>query len=130
MNPLISIVVPVYNVAPYLSRCVSSIISQTYKNVEIILVDDGSTDQSGQICDELKQSDKRIIVIHKRNGGVSDARNIGISASCGEYVSFVDSDDQIDNDYVEYLYNLAQRGGVTYLCAPIVKSILREKSLV
>lgn len=110
-EPLISIVVPVYNVAPYLQRCVSSLIKQSYKKIEIVLVNDGSNDQSGQICDELKKSDKRIIVVHKSNGGLSDARNVGIAACRGEYVSFVDSDDAVDNDYIEYLYKLIQWGG-------------------
>ena len=104
--PLISIIVPVYNVENYLRKCIDSLISQTYKNLEIILVDDGSQDKCPNICDEYKDKDSRIVVIHKNNGGLSDARNFGIKYSCGKYVTFVDSDDYVENDYIEYLYNL------------------------
>ena len=100
---LISIIVPAYNVKKYICRCLNSIISQTYKNLEIIVVDDGSIDESGKICDEFARKDKRIKVIHKENGGLSDARNIGIDESSGEYLAFVDSDDYIRNDYIEVL---------------------------
>lgn len=103
-SPLISVIVPVYNVEPYLDRCVNSLVSQTYKNLEIILVDDGSTDASPKMCDNWAEKDKRIRVIHKNNGGLSDARNIGIDASKGEYIAFVDSDDWIDLNYYETLY--------------------------
>lgn len=92
----ISVIVPVYNVAPYLERCVESIIQQTYSKLEIILVDDGSTDMSGELCDQLRDKDDRIIVIHKENGGLSDARNAGLDIATGEFVSFIDSDDYID----------------------------------
>lgn len=101
----ISIIVPVYNVEKYLKKCVSSIINQTYKNLEIILIDDGSTDNSGKICDELAQKDERIIVIHKENEGVSATKNLGMQISTGEYVGFIDSDDYIANDYIADLYN-------------------------
>lgn len=100
-NFLVSLIVPVYNVEPYLRRCLSSIISQTYKNLEIIIVDDGSTDNSGLICDEYALSDKRIKVIHKENGGLSSARNVGLGIATGEYIGFVDSDDYIDLSFVE-----------------------------
>ena len=100
---LISVVVPVYNVEKYLGRCVDSIINQTYANLEIILVDDGSTDNSGKICDDYLNKDNRIHVIHKVNGGLSDARNTGIDESKGEYILFVDSDDYISNRMVEAL---------------------------
>jgi glycosyltransferase involved in cell wall biosynthesis len=99
-NPLISIIVPVYNIAKYLERCVNSIIHQSYKNIEIILVDDGSTDGSGQICDAFKEKDPRVGVIHKINGGLSSARNAGLDIIKGEYVGFVDGDDFID----KYMY--------------------------
>lgn len=105
-NPLISIIVPVYNVEKYLQKCVYTIINQTYKNIEIILVDDGSTDSSSSICDKLKSVDSRIIVVHEKNGGLSDARNVGIKISKGEYYSFVDSDDYVTLDMIEYLYSL------------------------
>ena len=101
----ISVIVPVYNVEKYLTKCVDSIMNQTYKDLEIILVDDGSTDNSGKICDEYVKKDKRFKVIHKKNGGLSDARNVGIKNSTGEYLSFIDSDDYIDNDMIECLYN-------------------------
>lgn len=106
MGELISVIVPVYNVQKYLEKCVNSIINQTYKNIEIILVDDGSKDSSGKLCDELKRKDNRIKVIHKKNGGLSDARNTGIKMSNGSYIGFVDSDDYIKEDMFEILYNL------------------------
>lgn len=94
--PLISIIVPVFKVENYLKKCVESIINQTYSNIEIILVDDGSPDNSGEICDEFASKDKRIKVIHKSNGGLSSARNAGIDVARGEYLGFVDSDDTIE----------------------------------
>ncbi|MGN0454204.1 MAG: glycosyltransferase family 2 protein [Ruminococcus sp.] len=96
MNPLISVIVPIFNVEKYLNRGVDSIINQTYENLEIILVDDGSTDGCPGICDDYAKKDSRIKVIHKENGGLSDARNAGMKTACGEYISFVDSDDWID----------------------------------
>lgn len=96
MNPLVSVIVPVYNVENYLAECIDSIINQTYSNLEIILVDDGSTDSSGRICNDYEQKDDRIKVLHKINGGLSDARNAGIEIAKGEYISFIDSDDFID----------------------------------
>lgn len=100
----ISIIVPVYNMGKYLSRCVDSLIQQTYSNIEIILVNDGSIDNSGLLCDSYAKKDSRIVVIHKLNGGLSDARNIGLEVATGEYVGFVDSDDYIDKDMYESLY--------------------------
>ena len=108
MNNLISIIIPVYNVEQYLRQCLDSVVNQTYKNLEIILVDDGSTDNSGKICDEYAVKDNRIKVIHKQNGGVSSARNVGLDVATGDYIGFVDSDDYIENDMYEYLYNLAR----------------------
>ena len=102
---LISVIVPIYNVEKYMRNCIDSIINQTYKNLEIILVDDGSTDNSGKISDEYKNKDKRIKVLHKKNGGLSDARNKGLELSTGEYVLFIDSDDYIDRRMIEILYN-------------------------
>lgn len=101
---LISIIVPVYNVEKYIYQCVDSIINQTYTNIEIILVDDGSPDNCGKICDEYAQKDSRIKVIHKSNGGLSDARNHGIDVATGEWLMFVDSDDWIESDMAEKLY--------------------------
>ena len=104
--PLISVIVPVYNVDRYLVRCVDSIINQTYKNLEIILVDDGSTDKSPQICDSYLQKDTRIRVVHKQNGGLSSARNAGLDTATGEYIAFVDSDDYILPEMYEVLFRL------------------------
>lgn len=100
---MISVIVPSYNIAPYLQRCVESLISQTYSNLEIILVDDGSTDGTGELCDRLAEDDHRIRVIHKANGGLSDARNAGIEIATGEYYSFVDGDDYIESDAYEVM---------------------------
>ena len=102
-KPLISIIVPIYNVEKYLEKCVLSIIDQTYTNLEIILINDGSTDNSSKLCKELALLDQRIIVIHKMNGGLSDARNVGINRATGLYISFVDSDDYISTDMIETL---------------------------
>ena len=104
-NDLISIVVPIYKVEKYLEQCVTSIINQTYQNIEIILVDDGSPDNCGIMCDNYATKDARIKVIHKQNGGLSDARNHGIEIATGKYITFVDSDDYIDSKYIEELYN-------------------------
>lgn len=101
MNDLISVIIPVYNVEKYLHRCIDSVINQTYSNLEIILVDDGSTDTSPEICDEYKNLDERIVVIHKKNGGLSDARNVGFDISKGEYILFLDSDDWMVNNALE-----------------------------
>lgn len=107
--PLVSVIVPVYKVEPYLHRCVDSILSQTYTHLEIFLVDDGSPDNCGKICDEYAKKDSRIKVIHKHNSGQSDARNTGIDNMTGEWVVFVDSDDMLMTDYVETLLNLAMK---------------------
>lgn len=105
MEDLVSIIVPVYNVEKYLKKSVESILNQTYDNIEILLVDDGSTDNSGNICDSFIKIDSRIRVFHKENGGLSDARNFGIEHIRGQYVSFIDSDDYISKDYVWKLYH-------------------------
>lgn len=104
MEDLISVIVPVYKVEKYLNTCVQSIVNQTYQNLEIILVDDGSPDQCPAICDEWKQRDSRIVVLHKKNGGLSSARNAGIRIAKGKYIGFVDSDDYIDSDMYKKLY--------------------------
>lgn len=104
-NELILIVLPIYNVEKYLTKCIETVINQTYKNIEVILVDDGSTDSSSKICDEFKKKDGRIKVIHKKNGGLSDARNIGLEIAKGKYVGFIDSDDYIEKNMFEILYN-------------------------
>lgn len=112
MNDLVSIIVPIYKVEPYLRRCLDSIVNQTYTNLEIILVDDGSPDGCPQICDEYAAKDKRIIVIHKENGGLSDARNAGLDICNGEYISFVDSDDWVEKDYIYTLYSLLSNNNI------------------
>lgn len=104
MNELISVVVPIYNVEKYLGKCLNSILEQTYKNIEVILVDDGSLDNCGKICDEYALKDNRIKVIHKINGGLSDARNAGINIATGKYITFIDSDDFITKESIEILY--------------------------
>lgn len=105
-DSLVSVIVPVYKVEDYLERCVNSIRSQTYRNLEIILVDDGSPDNCGRICDFYAKADSRVKVIHKPNGGLSDARNAGIECATGEYIAFIDSDDWIDEDMIELLYKM------------------------
>ena len=107
--PLISVVIPCYNVELYLHKCIDSVLSQTYQNLEIILVDDGSPDNCGKICDEYASQDKRVKVIHKPNGGLSDARNVAIDQATGEWITFVDSDDYVAEDYVETLYGLVEK---------------------
>lgn len=102
---LVSVIIPVYNVEKYLERCVNSILLQTYQKLEVILVDDGSTDASSNLCDTIANKDSRIKVFHLKNGGVSQARNFGMMRMQGEYCMFVDADDYINNDYVETLYN-------------------------
>jgi len=102
---LVSVIVPIYNVELYLEKYINSIINQTYKNLEIILVNDGSTDNSLQICEKFINKDKRIKIINKKNGGLSDARNKGIEKSSGKYLAFIDSDDYIDYNMIENLYN-------------------------
>lgn len=108
---MISIIVPVYKVAPYLRQCVDSIIGQTYRDLEILLIDDGSPDECGEICEEYKRQDKRIIVYHTMNNGLSAARNVGLKAATGEYLGFIDSDDWIEPDMYESLMNRLEETG-------------------
>ena len=107
--PVVSIIVPVYNVKSYVGECVESLCRQTYTNLEILLVDDGSTDGSGEVCDEYADRDERIRVIHQANRGLSGARNTGLDNVQGEYIAFVDSDDLVSPNYVETLYELLMR---------------------
>lgn len=102
---LISVIVPVYKVENYLNKCVESIVNQTYNNLEIILVNDGSPDNCPQMCDDWARKDSRIKVVHKENGGLSDARNAGLAVATGEYISFVDSDDWVETEFIQSLYN-------------------------
>lgn len=109
IEPLVSVIVPVYNVEKYLEKCVNSLLQQTYKNIEIILVNDGSTDESGKMCENLAQEDDRIKVFHKKNGGLSDARNYGVERATGEYIGFVDSDDYVHERMYEKLLSTILR---------------------
>jgi Glycosyltransferases involved in cell wall biogenesis len=115
-QPKVSIIVAVYNMEEYLSDCLDSLINQTLQDIEIICVDDGSTDASLQILNEYAKREKRIKVIHKENGGVSSAKNAGIEAATGEYITFVDSDDWIDLDGLEVLYNAAEKNNADIVC--------------
>lgn len=108
---LISLIVAVYNIEEYIPRCIESILAQTYRNLEIILVDDGSTDRSGEICDDYATLDARIHVIHKKNGGLSDARNAGLDVATGEYIGFVDGDDWIEPDMYYAMYEACEAAG-------------------
>ena len=128
-TPLISVIVPVFNVEKYLERCVDSILNQSYKDLEIILVDDGSTDRSGEICEGYAKKDSRVRVFHKKNGGLSDARNFGISKSRGEYVGFVDSDDWIDREMFSELKRLAVKYDADIVTCNIARAS-NEKSAV
>ena len=109
MDDLISIIIPAYNVEKYLNRCLETVVNQTYENIEIILIDDGSTDQTPILCDTWATKDQRIKVVHKRNEGLSAARNTGMEYATGKYVGFVDSDDWIELDMFKYLYQLINK---------------------
>ncbi|MBQ3584028.1 MAG: glycosyltransferase family 2 protein, partial [Lachnospiraceae bacterium] len=104
METLISVIVPVYNIESYISKCVESLCSQTYTNLEIILVDDGSSDSSSFICDAYAKQDERIMVIHKENDGLSEARNAGLKCAHGQYLMFIDGDDYVDHTMIEKMY--------------------------
>lgn len=124
--PLISVIIPVYNVEKYLRRCVETVRNQTYHCLEIILVDDGSTDCSGKICDDLKEADKRIKVIHKQNGGLSSARNAGIRAARGAYLGFVDSDDWILPEMYMDLYRMIASGDYDISVCGLVRAYSKD----
>ena len=116
IDKTVSVILPIYNVEKYLARAVESVSNQTYTNLEIILVDDGSTDSSGKICDDMSLRDNRIKVIHKPNGGVSDARNVGKKLAIGKYILFVDPDDYIDEKMIEVLVNNIQEYDADVSC--------------
>ena len=109
MSPLISVIIPVYNVEKYIEKCILSVCNQNYKNIEIILVNDGAKDSSGVLCDKLADADSRIKVIHKENGGVSSARNTGIERANGDFICFIDGDDYVSSDYVSDMLNVAEK---------------------
>ena len=119
MESLISVVVPVYCVEEWLEGCIESILRQTYTNIELILVDDGSPDRCGEICDEYARIDKRVKVVHKENGGASSARNTGIDMATGEYLVFVDSDDILTETCIETLYSGIQNNGYQYVAGAL-----------
>ena len=123
MQALVSVIIPVYNVEKFLDRCVRSVLAQTYNNLEIILVDDGSPDRSGEMCDSLAKEDSRIVVFHKQNGGVSDARNYGTTHAKGEYITFVDSDDYVAPNYVEYLMSLITKYDADTSCCCLSRTM-------
>lgn len=129
LNTKISVIVPVYKVEPYLNKCVDSILAQTYTNLEIILVDDGSPDNCGAICDEYANRDSRIRVIHKENGGLSDARNAGMRIMTGAYVAFVDSDDWIEPTMYETLLDLLQRFKADMAFGGVADDLVRGESI-
>ena len=120
-DPLVSVIVPIYNVEDYLEECVRSIIAQSYRKLEIVLVDDGSEDRSGLICDELAAIDDRVVAYHKENGGLSDARNYGLAKSHGEWISFIDSDDYISPVFIEALLRAAINAGCDISAIPFGK---------
>lgn len=121
-SDLISVIIPIYKVEKYLSRCVESVLNQTYRCIEVILVDDGSPDRCGEICDAIARKDSRVRVYHKENGGLSDARNYGTERSGGKYITYVDSDDYIAPDYLEYLYDLIQKHNADISCCCMEKT--------
>ena len=129
MGDKISVIVPIYNVEPYLRRCIDSIINQTYENLEIILVDDGSRDNCGQICDDYAKKDTRIKVIHKKNGGLSDARNTGLEVCTGNFISFVDSDDWIDKTMLQVMINL-MKSNESDICECGVEYVYENKNIL
>lgn len=128
MNELVSVIVPVYNVEKYLKKSVNSIICQTYSNLDIILVDDGSPDRSGYLCDRFAEKDKRIRVIHKENGGVSTARNAGIDAATGTYICFVDSDDWLPSNAIEILTSRIKSDDSDFCIGEITQIGIRHTS--
>ena len=117
-QPLVSIILPVYNAQSHLARCLSSICAQTYQNLEIIVLNDGSKDQSLPVCEEFRKKDSRIILVDKANSGVSDTRNLGLKLATGEYIQFVDSDDYIDPDYTGHLVAAAEEHHADLVIAP------------
>lgn len=127
MNPLISVIVPVYKVEKYLRRCIDSILAQTYENIEVLLIDDGSPDQSGSICDDYQAKDSRVRVFHKENGGVSSSRNLGLREAKGDYIGFVDADDYISPEMYQSLLNLIEQNNADIAICGYQKEIDKDK---
>lgn len=128
MNALISIIIPIYKVEAYLNECIASVVNQTYKNLEIILVDDGSPDRCPDMCDEWAKKDERIKVIHKANGGLSDARNAGLKVARGQYIGFVDSDDWISSNMYERLLEVIEEEKADICACSLITEILDQSS--
>ncbi len=125
---VVSIIIPIYNTQPYLSRCIESVMRQSYHNLQIILVDDGSTDSSADVCDQFARQDLRMLVIHKANGGVSSARNVGLINAVGEYISFIDSDDWVERDFIEKLVqNIESKKSDCSMCVMISEDERHEE---
>ena len=122
----LSVIIPIYNVEKYLDRCIKSICNQTYENLEIILVDDGSTDGSPEMCDQYVEKDKRIKVIHKQNGGLSDARNVGLEYATGQYIFFCDSDDYVERDLISECMESISKDSIDILIFAISKISIRS----
>lgn len=127
---MVSIIVPVYNAARYIEGCVNSIVHQTYSDVEIILVDDGSTDGSGKVCDRLAQDDERIVVIHKENGGAASARNVGLDVAQGEFIAFVDADDYVESSMCEEMIAEMSEPRVSIVCCGITLTDIKGNDKV
>lgn len=127
-TPLISVIVPIYMIDRYIGLCIESIINQTYKNLEIILVDDGGNDRCPEICDLYKKKDKRIKVIHKPNGGLVSARKAGLQQSNGKYISYIDGDDWVDTKYIENLYSIAKISNSDMVCAGFTRDLFSQSA--
>lgn len=128
--PQISVIVPIYNMELHMKKCINSVLGQTFQDFELILVDDGSKDKSDKICDEYARMDRRVQVIHKENGGVSTARNAGLTIAKGEYVAFVDADDWLEADYLETLYQLAKKHSVDIACCTLIGADENGKNFI
>jgi glycosyltransferase involved in cell wall biosynthesis len=129
MSHLISVIVPVYNVELYLDKCITSLLRQTYNNLEIILVNDGSTDNSLEICEKYQLSDNRIFIINKKNGGLSSARNAGINIAKGTYLSFVDSDDWVEEDFIDTLYNQLEKYNADISQCGSIQEVIQDNGI-
>lgn len=127
---IVSIIVPIYKVEPYIRQCINSILNQTYKNLEIILVDDGSPDDCGMICDEYAQKDTRIKVIHKENGGLSSARNAGLEVAKGDFIAFIDSDDYVSENFIKILYDLCIKNNADIAECDFIKFEIEPEELL
>ena len=128
--PLVSIIVPVYNAEKYLNRCIDSILSQTMTDFELLLIDDGSKDDSGRICDEYSEKDARVRVFHKTNGGVSSARNLGLDNAIGDWITYVDADDRCSYEYLEHLLSKVDEGTDLIISYAVICDSIGEKAEV